>query len=114
MKIKIRGMVLKGKQRGAVLGYPTANLMIHKSVEQGVYAGKILVGAKKYNAAIFMRGDNLLEAHLLGFTGDLYGKFISVELGEKIREVMKFKNGKELKVQIKKDVKKILETKLRN
>jgi riboflavin kinase / FMN adenylyltransferase len=107
LNTKINAKVIEGKKRGAGLGYPTANLLIRKFVEPGVYAGKVMVGAKKYDAAIFMRGDKLLEAHLLDFTGDLYGKFISVELGEKIRSVMEFKNDKELKMQIKKDIEKI-------
>jgi riboflavin kinase / FMN adenylyltransferase len=107
LNTKINAKVIEGKKKGAVLGYPTANLLIRKVVEPGVYAGKVMVGAKKYDAAIFMRGDKLLEAHLLDFTGDLYGKFITVELGEKIRDVMAFKNDKELKAQIKKDVEKI-------
>ena len=50
----------------------------------------------------------MLEAHLIGFSGDLCGKEIEVEIGEKIREVRKFGNDEELKVQIRKDINSIL------
>lgn len=102
--IKISGIVIKGLGKGSNLGFPTANLKVKEKSESGVYAGKVFFNSKEYKAGIFIR-KNILEAHVLDFEGDLYGKKIEVEIGEKIREVMKFKSDKELKRQVADDLK---------
>ena len=116
--MKICGTVIHGKGKGKKLDFPTANIKLHEKIENGVYAGKVItrelgangkrIGANEWLAGIFVSQDGkLLEAHLIGFKGDLYGKEIEIEIGEKIRNIMKFKSEEELKRQIKKDIERI-------
>lgn len=102
---KISGIVIKGKQKGRQLGFPTVNLALERGLgmESGVYKGKIEVGSEKYDAAIFVK-NKILEAHILNFSGDLYGKEINVTIGKKLRDIMVFNNDKDLIDQIKKDI----------
>jgi riboflavin kinase / FMN adenylyltransferase len=103
--MKISGKVVGGKRKGWKLGFPTANIELKDKVESGVYAGTVDFEGKKYKAGIFVSPDGkLLEAHLIEFSGDLYGKEIEIEIGEKMRGVMKFESDKELKEQIKRDI----------
>jgi riboflavin kinase / FMN adenylyltransferase len=111
--IKVSGKVIKGKGKGQKLGFPTVNLELKKEIESGVYKGKIEVGsnppigeARKYNVAIFIK-DKILEAHILNFSGNLYGKKINVTIGKKLRDVMVFNNDKDLIDQIRKDISRI-------
>lgn len=105
---KISGKVIKGKSKGKELGFPTVNLELHEKIESGVYAGSIKIGDKDYKAGIFVNSEGtLLEAHVIGFSGDLYDKEIEVQIGKKIRDVMKFNSDKELISQIKKDLRSI-------
>lgn len=104
--MKISGKVVGGKGKGKRLGFPTANILLEKEIESGIYAGSVMANNKKFKAGIFVSPDKkLLEVHLIGFSGDLYDKEIEVEIGKKIREVMKFESDGELKRQIKKDIK---------
>ena len=101
----MKGIVIKGKQRGRILGFPTANISYENGIASGVYAGKVYFEGNEYRAAIFYGNDKkIMEAHLLDFSGDLYGQEIEIEVGKKIREVMKFENEEELKNQIIKDI----------
>jgi FAD synthase len=103
--IKISGKVIQGKQRGKEIGFPTVNLELGKEIESGVYAGKVVINNKEYKAGIFIGSDKkMLEAHLIRFSGDLYDKVVEIEIGEKIREVMKFDSDDNLIKQIKKDI----------
>lgn len=104
----IKGAVIRGKGKGKILGFPTANIEFSSNLPSGVYGGKVNIGGKRYRAAIFYgEGKKILEAHVLDFSGDLYGQIIEVEVAEKIREVKKFEAEKELKEQIVKDIKQI-------
>lgn len=97
--------VVRGKGKGKKLGFPTVNIKLNKKIESGVYAGKVSYDGKEYKAGIFVGKDKkILEAHLIGFSGDLYGKKIEVEIQERIREAKKFGSDEELKRQIKKDI----------
>lgn len=103
--MKVRGIIIKGKGRGRKFGFPTANVALKKEIPSGVYKGSIHIKGKKYQAAIFVgKNKKILEAYVLDFNGDLYGKKIEVEIGKKIRKAMDFKNEEELIEQIKKDL----------
>ena len=76
-----------------------------------MYAGVVKFDDKKFPAVInygerptYGLTNSLLEAHLIGFKGDLYGKQITVEFLSFIRETQKFPDGDTLKQQIAKDV----------
>lgn len=80
------GNVLHGQKEGQTLGYPTANIEFDEEMEEGVYAGFAVVDGKRYKAGIISRrGTGILEAHLLDFSGDLYGKKVELEVGIKMR-----------------------------
>jgi FAD synthase len=107
---KIEGVVIYGENKGKMLGFPTANIKFSGDLESGVYAGGVSINGKKYQAGIFRdKKRNLLEAHVLEFSGDLYGQFMEIEITKKIRNIQKFKNDTELKKQIAKDINKINE-----
>lgn len=100
-----RGVVGKGKGIGTVFGFPTANIPLSDDGVSGVYAGTVMVAGKEYRAAIYAdQRRKLLESHLLDFSGDLYGKEITVVLGEKVREDKEFENEEMLRAQIVEDV----------
>ena len=105
MNITISGKIIRGKKRGRKLGFPTVNIELNDKIECGVYAGSVKVGAKNYKAGIFVSPDEkLLEVHIIGFSGDLYGKEIEVEIIRRIRDVMKFESEEALKKQIERDI----------
>jgi FAD synthase len=110
MEAVFTGTVIEGKKRGAALGYPTANIPLFDLNVSGIYAAWVSFEENTYNAAVF--ADNtrgIMEAYLLDFTGDLYGKEIDIELCEKIRPAKKFDSVHELKAAIASDVKAVRE-----
>jgi FAD synthase len=113
----IKGKVIKGDGYGKKIGYPTINLnrksflrMKEKPVF-GVYVGKVILNKKIYKAGIIigpLDKKNLpkIEAHLIGFKKDIYGREVTLEINKFIRKFKKFKTEKELIAQIKKDIEK--------
>ncbi len=103
-----RGIVQRGEGRGRKLGFPTANIPLTDTALSGIFAGGVSVEEKKYNAAVFANQERkLLEAYLLDFDGDLYGKKILITVGKKIRETMKFESEANLRAAIAEDVEKV-------
>ena len=116
--VAFMGLVVRGDGRGRELGFPTANIKVEslesKLKEQalGVYVARVKIGSdiKKGVANIGKRptfnkdGKILLEVHLLGFEGDLYGQTVTVELLQHLRNEIAFKSNLELKKQISVDV----------
>jgi riboflavin kinase/FMN adenylyltransferase len=111
----IRGEVVAGDRRGRTIGFPTANVLLDGRVlvpEQGVYAGHVRVpGGKRYGACTnvgvaptFDRREPKVEAHLLGYEGDLYGEVVDVTFVERLRPEKRFSGLDELKEQIARDV----------
>ena len=98
----IEGVVKRGDQRGRELGYPTANLELgdYQRPKYGIYAvrvtledGRELPGVASLGVRpTFEPPKELLEAHLFGFDGDLYGQKIEVGLHAFIREEKKFES----------------------
>lgn len=115
---EVRGEVIQGDQRGRTIGFPTANVPVDAKAAwpaDGVYAGwcRILPNGKRYGCAINIgrrptfhqhAEHSVLEAHLLDFTGDLYGKQVSVEFVDFLRSEHRFGGIDELAAQLKKDV----------
>jgi riboflavin kinase/FMN adenylyltransferase len=109
----LQGVVVQGFQRGRTIGVPTANLDCGEQLlpAEGVYAGRCCVDGAEFPAAISIGnlptfGDDRLqiEAHLIGFTGDLYGRTIRVELIDWIREQRKFAGIDALKSRLNVDI----------
>ncbi len=105
------GKVVSGKKRGRELGFPTANIMLHKAIPEGIYAAKVKVDNKEFIAATFVgksetfqEKESKIEPFLLNFNGDIYGKWISIRLYKKIRNNQVFSSGVLLTNQMKKDV----------
>jgi riboflavin kinase/FMN adenylyltransferase len=111
----ISGRVVAGDGVGRKLGFPTANLDAAGLVlpPNGVYLGLAKIGKKSRPVALNIGFRPTLassepqlrvEAHLLDFTGDLYGRELEIEIGEKLRDEKKFGSLEKLKAQIARDV----------
>ena len=109
---RVETTVIKGDQRGRTIGFPTANLALGDSIRprEGVYTIRINVDGTWYGGVAnfgkrptFDKKDQLLEAHLFDFSGDLYGKEIAVEFVDFIRPEQKFDGLDSLKAQIAAD-----------
>ena len=115
----VSGEVVKGDQRGRTIGFPTANLAAWDELllpANGVYATYAWVGETRYVAATnvgnrpTVNGRSVtVEAHLLNFEGDLYGKNVRVEFINHIRPEKKFSGLDALTAQIQADVLEIQE-----
>lgn len=110
----IRGEVVVGDGRGRALGFPTANVLSDPLAlvpGWGVYAGHVRVGSELYGACTnvgvaptFERRESRVEAHLLSYKGDLYGKTVDVTFVERLRPEKRFSGIDELKEQIAHDI----------
>jgi riboflavin kinase/FMN adenylyltransferase len=112
-----RGVVVKGDQRGRLLGFPTANVEVPNRLclpADGVYVGRFeRAGGDVHECAInlgrrptfYEHADHsLLEAHLLDFDDDLYGETVKVRFIEFLRSERKFDGVDALVEQLKLDV----------
>ena len=110
----LRGEVVVGDRRGRSIGFPTANVVPDSNAvipARGVYAGFVRTGSKEWAACTnvgvaptFGRTESRVEAHLLDFEGDLYGRVVDVSFVERIREERRFSGVDELVGQIRRDV----------
>lgn len=106
----IQGTVIHGQGEGRLLGYPTANLDTNNvELDTGIYAGyvKLHGTSLKLPTTIIVRPmstGHRIEAHLLDWHENLYGKAISFCPVQKIREWTAFANETELKKQIEQDI----------
>jgi len=108
--VEVEGVVVTGDARGGTLGFPTANLDVRPDLlvpQNGIYAG-----AAGQNRAAVSIGTNphyggserRVEAFLLDFGGDLYGRRLIVELWERLRDEQSFESEQALIDQIARDV----------
>ena len=114
---RLHGTVAPGAGLGQGLGFPTANLDIDARFAlpaHGVYAAWATVTAGRFPAAVsvgvppsFPDATCELEAHLLGFSGDLYGQEVAIEFVERIRDQRPFPNRETLSAAIADDVARI-------
>ncbi|MBG0791564.1 MAG: bifunctional riboflavin kinase/FAD synthetase [Desulfovibrionaceae bacterium] len=111
---QVKGEVVHGKNRGGrLLGFPTANLKLVDELfpKPGVYAvwveadGVVHMGVANIGKNPTFGNDVLsVEAHLLDFSGDIYGADIRVHFVQRIRDEKKFSGIDELKERIATDV----------
>lgn len=109
----LEGKVVRGKQLGRTLGYPTANIRFRgkKPALMGIYATRVYGVGEHAIDSVSSVGtrptvhglEPLLEAHLFDFDGDLYGKKIRVEFIEKLRDEVKFDGLDALVIQMNQD-----------
>ena len=111
----ISGIVVHGNERGRLLGYPTANLELvdaHVAIPLGgVYAVRAYLDGGVYGGMANI-GKNptfgdvekpRLETNIFGFSGDIYGKTLTIEFVQRIRGEVKFAGIDALKAQLAQD-----------
>jgi riboflavin kinase/FMN adenylyltransferase len=110
----ISGSVIKGRQLGRTIGYPTANMLVnseHKLIPcDGVYAVKVIVQNKTFGGMLNI-GNNptvegkgrSIEVNIFDFSEDIYNQSISIIFVNKLRGEEKFNGLDALKTQLEKD-----------
>lgn len=103
------GSVERGRHVGGTLGFPTANLSVspEKLLPEGVFVGQVSVDGTLYKAIVnvgttptFNFSTKKVEAHLLNFNGNLYGKKVKIALLNYIRPIQKFADEGQLAEQL--------------
>jgi len=111
----VPGEVVHGDGRGRGLGFPTANLAVWEKrmvPASGVYAAFARVGNEVHPAVVNIgvrptfeeRAAPRVEAHLIGYKGDLYGEKLVLEFVKRLRAERKFPSAEALRSQIERDV----------
>lgn len=110
----IYGLVVEGRKQGRTIGFPTANILLDKSkleIKHGVYKTRVIIDGKEYYGVTNYGGQptfgeekTVIETHVKGFNGDLYGKKIFVIFLDYIRDIIKFSDTRKLTEQLKKDM----------
>ncbi|MDA7438151.1 bifunctional riboflavin kinase/FAD synthetase [Candidatus Pseudothioglobus singularis] len=111
----ISGKVAHGDKLGRTIGFPTANISIHRKLSPilGVYSVLVKLKSQTYNGVCNVGKrptlggkKTLLEVFIFDFNKEIYGEYATVIFKQKCREEKKFESFDELKKQIKKDVEK--------
>ena len=113
----VSGKVIHGRGYGRKLGFPTANIDRREysrkgyRFKYGIYGGVAVIVAtgKRFAAGIVIGPDDArglphIEAHLLRFSGNLYGKEIELSLEKYLRPFYQYDSEEKLKRQIRKDI----------
>ncbi len=110
----IQGTVIRGRQVGQELGWPTANLAIPPNrvvPPDGVYAARAKCGGRSYDAVAYIgtrptfgAGERLIEVNLLDERRDLYGQDLTVLFVDRVRGDRTFSSAEDLSAQIVRDV----------
>ncbi len=108
----VKGVVIRGAQLGRKMGFPTANIDAQgiDHIANGVYYSQVRLAGRLHNAMSNVGTrpsvdgqSRLLETHIFGFAGDLYGQELEVDLRLKIRDEKRFSSIEELQRQLEKD-----------
>jgi len=112
---RLTGCVVHGNKRGRQLGFPTANMNLHRALlpVSGVFAVRVqgatektMIGAASVGTRPVFAGQKvILEVHILDFDGDIYGARLQVDFLHKLREEENFMSVNALVQQIEQDVK---------
>ena len=109
----LHGPVIRGRERGRTIGFPTANLDSETEClpPDGVYATRVILGDGAFGSITnigmrptFAETARSIEAHIFDFNRDIYGQRIKLELIERIRPEKKFDSAEALKNQIALDL----------
>lgn len=108
------GRVAHGDKRGRTLGFPTANIYVHRQATpvSGVFAvemfgleGPPVTGVANIGTRPTVGGTHcMLEVYLFDFDADIYGRYVHVDFMRKLRDEKRFSSFKELTQQIQLDV----------
>lgn len=111
--------VVRGAGRGTGLGVPTVNLALSRRKQmppEGIYACRALVRGRALAAAVhwggrptFGEAAPVLEGHLLGYEGDLYGQWVELAFVERLRDVVRFDGAAELARAMAEDLRRTAE-----
>lgn len=104
------GKVRTHNKRGRTLGFPTANVYLHRQIPEGIYISETRMGGAVFQSLTFIGvaktfGEKMFhaETYIFDFNRNIYGKWISVRLLKKIRANQKFSSAKSLINQMKED-----------
>ncbi len=110
----LHGPVVRGVERGHVLGFPTANVAIDTGLALppfGVYVTQARVEGQGYPSVTnigrrptFDNGERTVEVHIMDFDGDLYEKEMRVDVLKRLRGEVRFDSVETLSEQIRRDV----------
>lgn len=111
----LKGTVVKGAERGRLIGFPTANInygQIRITPKIGVYITTVEVRGKSYNSITNVginptfKDDSIktVETNIFNFDEDIYGEVLKVVFHKRLRDEKKFNGVNELVEQITKDV----------
>jgi riboflavin kinase/FMN adenylyltransferase len=116
---RLTGTVVEGARRGATIGFPTANLSGIATLlpAAGVYAARVTLPDGSTHPSAVHIGPNIsfgetrisVEAHLIGFSGSLYGSTLDVDFLDRLRDTQRFDSIDALKAQLTADVARALE-----
>jgi len=110
---RIRGLVVRGAARGRRLGFPTANLGQVETLlpHEGIYAGRVPLDGTAFPAAVsigpnptFGEGHLKIEAHLIGYQGDLYDRTIELDFLGRLRDIERFDSADRLVAEMRHDL----------
>ncbi len=109
----LSGVIVYGDQRGRTLGFPTANISVSQNrvhPADGVYAAWAEVEGQRHPAVVniglrpTVNGSHrTIEAHLIDFDEDIYGRCLTLSFVTRLRDEMKFPGLEALKAQIGRD-----------
>lgn len=107
--MKLSGTVIKGAGFASLaFSLPTANVEFSHSIPlaAGVYVGYGVVGIVSFPAIIHVGqpGSEKFEAHLFGFSGDLYGQTIECEIVQQISPSIAWQSEEQMKAKVAADV----------
>lgn len=115
---EMKGKVIPGRHKGTSLGFPTANIQIspeYLTPKPGVYSGSVLIDGIRHPAMINL-GHNptmnyterlSLEAHILDYSGNLYGRMLTLRFSHYLRPEIHFQSKDNLIMQLEQDVRSV-------
>ena len=109
----LRGPVVRGRERGRTIGFPTANIQSRTEClpPDGVYATRVVLEEGSYQSITnigmrptFGEPERTIEAHIFNFNRDIYGREVKLQIAARIRPERKFDSAQALATQIASDL----------
>lgn len=110
----LRGRVFEDRKVGRSIGFPTINFKAapeKAKLKNAVYTGHLRIDGILYRAIVnygarptFGLNETLVEAHIDGFSGNLYGREVTLYLDDFLRDIVRFDSAEALTAQLKKDI----------